>query len=1086
MDIIPEPLDALPILRVPLAEPILPYDQDDFRSFPQRHGFAEDEWRHLPAEGLAALLQSWLFFGLLAEGLKENFNLEDFVVRANGTTAPLNTAFLSLQSLDREKAVVIYHREGGNVDRIRQLCHFAWHVVADLEARDSLAGSPAGQTGLAIFVLITAVELRLREARYVVKLRMILCIFPVSRHPLEKWERLPWDSGFLRQHLQSTGWCPQQVSKVVMEQDPITAYYLSRMRFANPYGFTHSTCTEAACTANNVQLNSRYHIRHTTENRQCQFVHADVQEVKDIIRGGGVPLVSVHSGQHGQIELRVSKATARSRYTAISHVWSDGLANPAANALPHCQIQRLAERVSGLPQKTPEPAEYESGVLAHVTGELTGEFSEDELFWMDTLCIPVSKDGDAPDVVQDVNHLKQEAIDKMAFIYAGASATLVLDSELQQTDVDLDRSGSDVDLLGKILCSTWMRRCWTLQEGAITKTAYFQCRNGIVSPAVPITELRNYDILDYEDTKRSGGPWVFFYGLWKMYFFFLAQTHRDLRNHIDPIRSHVRTQLQISARRPLELFSRIDRSDEHQDIRFARKFGLAMPKSQREKLCTVWNALSVRSTTKAEDLPAIFSNLLDFNTYQIFSLPPQQRLKSILTNLEKLPLDILFNPGPRIDAGRKHRDRWIPTVSSGLRMLHEDSRSDCESRTLDWTDDGNIIFSHSAPKNSYIFCVVDLDVVKKHTKFLLRLGGSDEWADRTRLVELDRVEGDEMLENTDEFAKVALLLDTQDLAKQSWGMPGCSVFLKPRNVPGRECQSTADPRYLMAGASRQQSGDNIELQAMSESRARSRNAMQGELEISQGMAGAEDEAATMEDTDEVWDHPQDPDDEYIPSVYRNVLGYYDCSVRWRVPTPDDSQEHPLITGKVVEKPWALTIECDTADWRMKYPQRPHYDELSHALFRAILGLDPFGVCLAASIIIRVVIEVQVGWSNLSTLGKAATIVFAIDATVFLQFLTPPPLTQTLFIIERMRSDGGLSRLEVAYVVLSLLGSWWTIIVFRWVVASALDRLAYRMWLHSFDKDWGVNLTGLWRRYFKFIGWVRGGEGWRTSNRYTRY
>ncbi|KAF4624974.1 hypothetical protein G7Y89_g13195 [Cudoniella acicularis] len=1083
MDIIPEPLDALPILRVPLAEPILPYDQDDFRSFPQRHGFAEDEWKLLPVDSLAALLQSWLFFGLLAECLKENFNLEDFVVRANVTTVPLNTASLSLQSLDREKAVIIYHRE--DVDRIRQLCQFAWRTVADLEARGSLAGSPAGETGLAIFVLTTAVELRLREARYFVKLRMVLCIFPVSRHPLKKWERLPWDSAFLRRYLQSTGWCPQQVSKVVMEQDPITAYYLSRMRFVNPYGFTHSTCTEAACTANNVQLNSRYHIRHTTENCQCQFVYANAHDVKEIIRGGGVPLISVHRRQHGQIELRVSKATARSRYTAISHVWSDGLGNPTDNALPHCQIQRLAERVWGLPQKTPELAEYESGVLAHVTGELTGEFSENVLFWMDTLCIPVSKDGDAPDVVQDVNHLKHEAIDKMAFIYAGASATLVLDSELHQRGVDLDRSGSDVDLLGKILCSTWMRRCWTLQEGALTKKAFFQCRNGVVSPAIPVTELQHHDLLDHEDIKRIGGPWIFVYSLWKLYFFFLAQTHRDLRNHTDPIRSHVQTQLQISARRPLELLSRIDGSDEHQDIRFARKFGLVMPKGQREKLCMVWNALSVRSTTKAEDLPAIFSNLLDFNTYQIFSLPPQQRLKSILTNLDKLPLDILFNPGPRIDAGRKHRDRWIPTVSSGLRMLHEDSRSDFESRTLDWTDDGNIIFSHLAPKNSYVFCVLDLDVVEKHTKFLLQLSGSDKWPDWTGLVELDRVEGDEMLENTDEFVKVALLLDTQDLAKQSWGMPGCSVFLKRRNVLRRECQVTADPRYLMAEASLQQSGNNIELQAMSKSRAGSRNTMQEELEISQRMAGAEDEAVTMEDT-EMWDHPQYLDDKYIPSVYQNVLGYYDCSVRWRVPTPDDSEEHPLITGKVVEKPWALTIECDTADWRMKYPQRPHYEDLSHTIYEAVLRLDLFGVCLAISIIIRVVIEVRIGWSNLSTLGKAATIIFAIDATVLLQFLTPPPLAQTLFIVDRMRSDGGLSRLEVAYVVLSLLGSWWTISVFRGVIAWVLDRLAYRMWVQSFDKDWGVNPTGLWRRYFKFVGWIREEEGWRTSNQYTRY
>jgi hypothetical protein len=171
---------------------------------------------------------------------------------------------------------------------------------------------------------------------------------------------------------------------------------------------------------------------------------------------------------------------------------------------------------------------------------------------------------------------------------------------------------------------------------------------------------------------------------------------------------------------------------------------------------------------------------------------------------------------------------------------------------------------------------------------------------------------------------------------------------------------------------------------------------------------------------------------------------------------------------------------------MKYPQRPHYEELSHAMYKAALGVDPLGFCLFLSIIIRVVIEVRIGWSNLSTLGKAATIIFAVDATVVLQFLTPPPLTQTLFIVDRMRSHGGLLKLEVAYVVLSLLGSWWTIGVFRFVVTLVLDHLAYRMWLQSFDKDWGVNPTGLWRWYFKFISWIRKGEGWRTSNQYSQF
>src|SRR6187551_2408176 len=99
---------------------------------------------------------------------------------------------------------------------------------------------------------------------------------------------------------------------------------------------------------------------------------------------------------------------------------------------------------------------------------------------MDTLCIPVGVAGDAADVASDIGHLKQTAIDKMAVTYAGASAVLVLDSELQQRSISADVP--DVEMLSRIVCSTWMWRCWTLQEGAMARSAYIQCSNGAVAP----------------------------------------------------------------------------------------------------------------------------------------------------------------------------------------------------------------------------------------------------------------------------------------------------------------------------------------------------------------------------------------------------------------------------------------------------------------------------------------------------------------------------------------------------------------------------------------------------------------------------
>jgi len=73
----------------------------------------------------------------------------------------------------------------------------------------------------------------------------------------------------------------------------------------------------------------------------CPFVHVDAQEVRKIIEEGGIPLVLIDTSSSGGLDLRVRAAAARDRYIAISHVWSDGLGNPALNALPKCQLERL-------------------------------------------------------------------------------------------------------------------------------------------------------------------------------------------------------------------------------------------------------------------------------------------------------------------------------------------------------------------------------------------------------------------------------------------------------------------------------------------------------------------------------------------------------------------------------------------------------------------------------------------------------------------------------------------------------------------------------------------------------------------------
>ena len=88
-----------------------------------------------------------------------------------------------------------------------------------------------------------------------------------------------------------------------------------------------------------------------------------------------------------------------------------------------------------------------------------------DLFWVDTLCIPVREmDGDVES--DPSRRMRGKAIDRMTQIYAGAHSVLVIDPEIRHLDNNMLRTDSD-QFYGRFIRSDWMRRCWTYQEGAM-------------------------------------------------------------------------------------------------------------------------------------------------------------------------------------------------------------------------------------------------------------------------------------------------------------------------------------------------------------------------------------------------------------------------------------------------------------------------------------------------------------------------------------------------------------------------------------------------------------------------------------------
>lgn len=223
---------------------------------------------------------------------------------------------------------------------------------------------------------------------------------------------------------------------------------------------------------------------------------------------------------------------------------------------------------------------------------------------MDTLCIPVGE-----------NHkeLRTKAINQMAAIYAGASGVLVLDSEIEHLSA---KALENIELLAHVTQSAWMRRSWTLQEGALSRCCQFRCADGAVDPIRdPVYEFK---------------------------FPVSAPAHFSCHSHI---RQQVHTHL-------LAVF----------------KSAIEFPKTRPRPTYTqdfvkVWNALALRSTTKREDVPRILANLLDFSAHEIMKREKEgERMRAIFQNISKIPFSILFTQGTKERGNMCHQNRWVPNI----------------------------------------------------------------------------------------------------------------------------------------------------------------------------------------------------------------------------------------------------------------------------------------------------------------------------------------------------------------------------------------------------------------------------------------
>lgn len=432
MDHVPRPVSPDHYdLVVPYLDPI-PYYLGTFYDFWQIAGFGDRESGFMAnhsAQEYATLTQSWLYFGLISECLGREVDPSEFIYTTLENERILTSAkFMSQLEKPNENP------------ELRKKLGYAKHMVHRLSCLQCAETYPLPVISLSVYVLISSLG-------------------------YDSWDLLhmeldlPW-AKLLLGDMQSRDWCPHESRKICSTLPPNAAYFMAGLHRQERLGTDHSRCSELGCVAYNVN-ETTYQTRHVDESCQCSFIGIDQQTLIDIILQGRIPIVNIEIDKKTkEMRLGLKAASSSYQYVALSHVWADGLGNPTSNSLPRCQIERLGRQIASLP----------------LSGNVGGFFVEDtpadfvrpsqtlslsRSFWMDTLCVPVGDEN---------REIRQEAINKMAAVYAGASHVLVLDRELQQLKLG---SRPFREHLGYMICCTWAGRSWTFQEGCLANSCYF-------------------------------------------------------------------------------------------------------------------------------------------------------------------------------------------------------------------------------------------------------------------------------------------------------------------------------------------------------------------------------------------------------------------------------------------------------------------------------------------------------------------------------------------------------------------------------------------------------------------------------------
>lgn len=387
---------------------------------------------------LNALMQTWLFFGLLHEVFGDRAPASAFLTQDTETSQTLVTT-INLPGIAQEW--IPQHTDRDESERHELLEHL---VICTQRTNDFMkqVRRQLDKTSSCNMIMVTIAALGETMESIVLE-----TLHKGTRSMPTTWASF-YDSEDLVATMLHNNWCPADVAawRNPEGSEIQMLYYLSKV--VQPQVKNHSHCDGAQCVASQYNM-AQTELLHRCADRSCGDFYVDDVKVMDALADGYIALLDISCEDDTQ-DLRIDVVSSKDgqAYIVLSHVWADGLGNPFANALPGCQLAYVARIVQSMRDKAPS----EEGKL---------------LLWLDTLCCPVRSD----------DH-RAMCLERMTNIYKAAAYVLVLDGPLEHFSLDdLDA----IEICMRLKYSGWMRRLWTLQEGVHANRLWLQLKDESVN-----------------------------------------------------------------------------------------------------------------------------------------------------------------------------------------------------------------------------------------------------------------------------------------------------------------------------------------------------------------------------------------------------------------------------------------------------------------------------------------------------------------------------------------------------------------------------------------------------------------------------